>query len=143
MMFLKGKVNCIHQTTKSNFVLPKTLESLKKYSHVAMHPGQIMRRALFKPNAFCNGCIARGICPPTLFIKKRKIAMTTDLTSGDTISEITVKRTPNQVSAENKRASFKPVVLKVKVPSSAMFLGRVTHGGHLYSPAIWQAHYLP
>ena len=44
-------------------------------------------------------CVGGHTCPPMLFMRKMNMAMTTDLTSCGTSSEITVKRTPNHVSA--------------------------------------------
>ena len=70
-----------------------------------MQPGHIAKSAVLSSDFLLMGVISRGICPPTLFIKNKNMAITTAFTECGTISTITVNKTANQVSAE-KRCSF-------------------------------------
>ena len=67
-----------------------------------MQPGHIAKSAVLSSDFLLMGVISRGICPPTLFIKNRNMAITTAFTECGTISTITVNKTANQVSAEKK-----------------------------------------
>ena len=67
-----------------------------------MQPGHIAKSAVLSSDFLLMGVISRGICPPTLFIKNKNMAITTAFTECGTISTITVNKTANQVSAEKK-----------------------------------------